>query len=203
MRYTYTLLTLLLVLAFSQMSILFGQGVGTQALVIGEPHPTLGGYIFYLNGDGGGLIVYEDDLVNDQFNGLSIFRWTEPENLRTKTNLAYYDFNDWTRTASQSDRTLIDAYGNNGNYAALEIERQLGSEWRLPTATEAYWMNFHLNSNGLGNFARGLYWTSSEVLFESTSVPPPYAVAIDMTTGRLSSKMAKIQALRVRPVRSF
>jgi len=180
-----------------------GQEMNSQELTIGEPHPTLGGHIFYLNGQGGGLIVYEEDLANDEFGGLSMFRWAEPDHLRTEPNLELVNLNDWSLTLAHSDQPILDAYGEEGHYAALEIQRQLGSGWRLPTAREAYWMNFHLNQNDIGNFANAIYWTSSEVLFERTSVPAPNAVAIDMVTGQLIAKMAKIQALRVRPVRAF
>ena len=200
-RTLLTTLIFLICLGFGQS--VLGQDSTSQQLVLGAPHPDLGGHIFYLNGQGGGLIVYERDLVNDEFNGLSMFRWAEPQNLRTEAAVEYYDFNDWERTLAQTDQSIIDAYGEQGSYAAIAIQRQLGGEWRLPTAREAYWINFNLNQQGIGNFNRGLYWTSSEVLFQNSSIPAPYAVAIDMETGALSSKMAKIQALKVRPVRAF
>lgn len=195
-----SLTTLMVFLCFGQ---LLGQDSTNVELTLGQPHPELGGHIFYLNGEGGGLIVYESDLVNTEFNGHPVFRWAEPEHLRTVTNLSYYNFNNWDLTAAQTDDAILSAYGDTGHYAALEVQRQLGGEWRLPTATEAYWINYNLTRNDLGNFAEGIYWTSSEVTFDGTSVPPPYAVAIDMGSGELLSKMAKIQALRVRPVRTF
>lgn len=172
-------------------------------LVIGQPHPALGGYIFYLNEQGGGLIVNDQDLVNDEFDNLSMFRWAEPEHLRTATGLEYVNFNDWSVTAAHSDQKIIDAYGEDGHYAALAIRQQLGADWRLPTATEAYYMNLNLNQSDIGHFADGHYWTSSEIVFNGADIAPPNAVAIDMTNGELTVAMAKIQALKVRAVRSF
>lgn len=198
------ILSVFITLAFLLASdALVAQDSTNVDIVIGQPHPTLGGHIFYLNGLGGGLIVYEKDLTNNTFGGLPIFRWAEPEHLRTETDLEIYNINDWQSAVAWTDNAILEVYGDTGNYAALEIQRQLGAEWRLPTSREAYWINFHLNENSIGNFAKTLYWTSSEVLFDSKSIPAPYAVAIDMSTGKLSSKMGKIQALRVRPVRAF
>ncbi len=176
--------------------------ITNDTLVLGEPHPTLGGHIFYLNSLGGGLIISDADLQNDQFDNLSMFRWAEPEQLRTETGQDYFNFNDWSATSSHSDQMIIDAYGNSGSYAALEIRNQLGAEWRLPTATEAYYIDLNLNQVGLGDFADGHYWTSSEIAIE-VDIASPYVVAIDMSTGELVTTMAKVQALKVRGVRSF
>jgi len=138
-------------------------GGGPMNLVIGQRHPTLDGYIFYLNGTGGGLIVNDEDLTNPEFDNLSMFRWAEPQHLRTETEQEYINFSDWDVTVAHSDQQIIDAYGSSGNYAAMAIREELGSEWRLPTATEAYYIDLNLNQAGLGNFDRGHYWTSSEV----------------------------------------
>ena len=174
-----------------------------DGICLGFPHPTLGGMVFYLNGEGGGLMVNDSDLLNDQFDDLSMFRWAEPEHLRTPTGLGYFNFDDWSTTSAHSDQQIIDVYGASGNYAALAIRQQLGPDWRLPTATEAYYIDLNLNKNDLGNFADGHYWTSSEVSYNEADITPPNVVAIDMTNGELSTKMAKVQALKVRAVRSF
>jgi len=172
-------------------------------ICIGFPHPTLGGIVFYLNGFGGGLIVNDEDLTNDQFNGLSMFPWTGPDHLRTETGLEYFNFSDWSETSGHSDQQIIDAFGVTGNYAALAIREQLGQAWRLPTATEAYYMDLNLNQADLGNFADGYYWTSSEVPFTDADIAAPNVVAINMADGSLTTSMAKIQALKVRAVRAF
>lgn len=191
----YVLMTLI-----GAWNIAFAQ---SDQLVLGDPHPTMGGYIFYLNGLGGGLIAYDEDLRNSDFDDLSMFRWCEPDHLRTETNTAYFNFNDWAATSAHSDQTILDAYGSDGSYAALAVHDQLGSPWRLPTSVESYWMYINLGRDGKGDFVPAHYWTSSETLFNDADIPSPYVVAIDMKTGIRSADMAKMQALRVRPVRSF
>ena len=116
-----------------------------SALAIGDTH--LGGIIFYLDGNGGGLISAPSDQSIEAEWGC----------YETTISAAY-----GTAIGTGYQNTI--AGEGCGGAAALCLNLTLGgySDWFLPSKDELNEIYVNLYSQGIGGFASDSYWSSTE-----------------------------------------
>jgi len=129
------------------------------ALAIGDTYQ--GGIIFYLDGNGGGLIA----ALADQSSGPSGIKWYNGSNVTTgATGTAI-------GTGSANTDAIILAQGATETSYAAGLARAYTdgtyTDWFLPSKDELDLMHSNIgqgsSTDNIGNFAIGYYWSSTEV----------------------------------------
>ncbi len=142
-----------------------------------------GGIVFYLDGNGGGLVCAEED------QGIDI-QWGGFGTTVGGTSMA-------VGTGAANTAAIVSKLGS-GTYAAkLCADLQLNGydDWFLPSKAELNLMYENLHKKGLGAFGSGCYWSSSE--YHSS-----YAWGQNFNNG-YQSYYHKYFVSRVRAVRAF
>jgi hypothetical protein len=149
-------------------------------IVIGDYYE--GGIVFYLDGNGGGLVCAESDQSSGQWGcyGTSISG--------TSTGIGTGAANTAAIVAGCSESSIAARICNN-----LVLNGY--SDWFLPSKDELNLMYQNLKLAGIGGFAGDFYWSSSE---DSSN----YAWGQDFSTG-LQDGTNKVNYKRVRAVRAF
>ena len=123
-------------------------------LSIGDTHQ--GGIIFYLNGNGGGLIAAPTDQSPQAIWGC----------FGTAISGA-----DGTAigTGNQNTIDIEDGCTTSGTAADICANLTIGgySDWFLPSKDELNEMYINLHQQGLGGFATYVYWSSTEIDYVS------------------------------------
>ncbi len=113
-----------------------------------------GGYVFYNNGNGGGLVCAVDDQS-------ASYAWITGGSTRTTQN-----GNTLTDIGSGLDNSkeIVAQPWHTGSAASICHNYDDGSyeDWFLPSIDELDLMYYRLQNSGFGDFAEGIYWSSSE-----------------------------------------
>ncbi|MCH2024030.1 MAG: DUF1566 domain-containing protein, partial [Saprospiraceae bacterium] len=115
-----------------------------------------GGIIFYLDGNGGGLIAAPSDQLGPIGNGTYswTYGWTSSFTGASGTAIG---------TGQSNTSTIVYYQGAYSNYAARVCQNlTLGgySDWFLPSKDELNQM--YLNKTAIGGFNNSIYWSSTE-----------------------------------------
>ena len=163
-------------------------------LSIGDSHE--GGIIFYLDGNGGGLIASTEDLEGTYEWGCYLTQVEDGGNL-TQIGTGYQNTLDIV-----NQQCLTEFGGIPAAQAAQDAQINGFDDWYLPSRDELYLMYLNIGQGGLdsnnniGNFSDSQYWSSSESNFSNA-----WIVAFGVG---LSESIAKNSFHgRVRTVRSF
>jgi hypothetical protein len=148
-----------------------------------------GGYVFYNNGSGGGLVAAMSDL--------GTVAWIEGGATQTTANNGTsIDF----FTGLSNSNAIVAQTDHSASAAKLCLDYSDGtySDWYLPSRLELDKMYANLRSNSKGNFSSASYWSSSEVNANSALsigfyVPGPPSFNND----------SKSTATKVRAIRNF
>ncbi|MFL2573118.1 MAG: DUF1566 domain-containing protein [Flavobacteriales bacterium] len=163
-------------------------------LSIGDSHE--GGIIFYLDGNGGGLIASTEDLEGTYEWGCYLTQVEDGGNL-TQIGTGYQNTLDIV-----NQQCLTEFGGIPAAQVAIDAQINGFDDWYLPSRDELYLMYLNIGQGGLdsnnniGNFSDSQYWSSSESNFSNA-----WIVAFGVG---LSESIAKNSFHgRVRTVRSF
>lgn len=122
-----------------------------EKLTIGQEYG--GGIIFYIDSTG------QHGLICASYDQSAALPWSNGANRTTNA----------TGTAigtGKANTEIIVAAQGNGSYAAQvcnDLDLNGYSDWYLPSKFECFYMYFNLKTlRGLGNFADGIYWSSTE-----------------------------------------
>jgi len=155
-----------------------------QNLAIGDAYQ--GGIIFYLDGNGGGLIAAPSDQSSNAKWGCSIYR-------------AIITGADGRAigTGSQNTMDIVAGCTTAGKAADICANLTLGgySDWFLPSKDELNEMYVNLHAKGLGGFTTNYYWSSTEYDYSSAWIQ-------DFGSG-FQFGASKNNSNYVRPVRDF
>jgi len=183
----------------------------STAPAVGNIGPS-GGYIIYLDDNGGGLEAAPDDIpvlsqwgccrmsINYPFL-INIDTWPEVGygQLNTEIILHYHDsIQFFTNPMPYCPGCYMQ--DNNGTVAAkFCTDAVIGGEndWFLPSTDELNLMYNELHLNAKGRFSNNWYWSSSDAKNES------FATSIDFKTGSVNTNSFKINDCKVRCVRKF
>ena len=129
---------------------------GDNSLAIGDTHQ--GGIIFYLDGDGGGLIAAPSDQSNSVEWGCKGTSISGADGLFNQKK---------TRAIGTGAQNTIDIEAGctiSGTAADICANLTLGgySDWFLPSRDELKRMWYKLHIKGLGSFLNSHYWSSTE-----------------------------------------
>lgn len=133
---------------------LYGNEVSFQTLSTGQTGPG-GGIVFYNKGNSNNGWQYLEAAPTDQSTSMT---WGCNGTMisGTQVNVGSGVYNT----------PLIVAGCNDTNFAAKVCSNLVfggQSDWFLPSIDELYYMFINLHQNGLGGFASGTYWSSSEI----------------------------------------
>ena len=153
-----------------------------------------GGIIFYLDGNGGGLIAAPTDQSNDQQFGC----------YGTAVGVCNTSIGD----GYPNSLAIINNCGATAAQLCTDLVIGPYSDWFLPSLGELQLM--YNNKSIIGNFANDDYWSSSETgcqwtHFANFSIPPQnssFAMIIDFSNGS-SGIVDKDHTYRVRAIRAF
>jgi hypothetical protein len=163
---------LIAALAFSQ----------SPDLKIGDTYA--GGIVFYLDGNGGGLVAAPEDQGKDVawYNGNYV-----------ETGAIAMGIGD-----GESDTATIVAMQGKGDYAAsLCANLDIGGfkDWYLPSTEELSLIYLNLFKHNISGFVLGFYWTSTENDLH-------FASALNFNNGGIVMKV-KMLKMNVRAIRAF
>lgn len=143
-----------------------------------------GGIVFYLDGKGGGLVAAPRDQSDDiQWGGYR----TDIGNTSTAVG-----------TGASNTRAIVSKLGR-GSYAAKlceDLTLNGYDDWFLPSKEELNLMYENLHKKGIGGFADGYYWSSSESSNYNAWLQ-------NFSSGYQYSNKSKHLNSRVRAVRAF
>jgi len=121
---------------------------------VGDLVPALGGYIFYLDGSGcHGLVAKATDEAG-------FYQWSS-------TNFSTWAYASGIYGGAQNTKkSIAGAVANSSICPAASVCDNLASggytDWYLPSKDELDMMYVNLHLQGLGGFASGYYWSSTE-----------------------------------------
>ncbi len=142
-----------------------------------------GGYVFYLDGSGGGL-----EAAPESTEGVGDWGCVTTSIPGTSTDIG---------TGQANTTIIVNACPVNNTAAQMcnDLSHNGYTDWYLPSKDELHLMYTVLAANGLGNFTSDRYWSSSEI--SATS-----AWREDMILG-IQAGNSKFNPYRVRAIRSF
>jgi len=160
-----------------------------------------GGIVFWLDGNGGGLIAAPSDFDASPSSAWSIgFEWG-----CYGTDIIGAD-GTAIGTGAQNTIDIETACSASGTAADICANLTLGgySDWFLPSKDELNEMFFNLHAQGLGNFASNhIYWSSSEVIPICESDGESAAWMHDFYDGKVYKMPKFYEHVYARPVRAF
>ena len=164
----------------------YGSNIGFSTLedpVVGQLGPG-GGYIFYLDGNGHGLVAAP---ANSEFSGK---KWGCAGDLMggTQDNIGS-GYDNTTAIANSCAESSIAAK------VCIDMEINGYDDWYLPSKDELGRMYINLKDKGIGGFGTGKYWTSTEIDSDN-------AMYASFVTGGFPTG-SKNDTLLVRAIRSF
>ena len=179
--------------------ILFLIGCGSSEendpiLSIGDLHE--GGIVFYLDGNGGGLVASTEDLEGTYEWGCYLTQVEDGGNL-TQIGTGYQNTLDIV-----NQQCLTEFGGIPAAQVAIDAQINGFDDWYLPSRDELYLMYLNIGQGGLdsnnniGNFSDSQYWSSSESNFSNAWIVA-FGVGLSESIGKNSFHG------RVRTVRSF
>ena len=114
-----------------------------------------GGYVFYNDGNGGGLVAAMTDQSTSQAWITGGFSQTTSIGSTSQA----------LGTGLANSNAIIASFWHEGSAAQICLDYNDGtySDWYLPSIVELDLMYSHLKSQGSGGFANATYWSSSEV----------------------------------------
>lgn len=128
----------------------------THELAVGDEFA--GGYVFYLDGNGGGMVAATTDQSFD--NWYTMFGDNDTPVLGTSGALG---------SGAANTKAIVSTLGSysSGEYAAKlcdDLTNSGYSDWYLPSLDELNEMDTALHENGLGNFISPGYWSSTDCI---------------------------------------
>ncbi|MBJ2356372.1 DUF1566 domain-containing protein [Sphaerochaeta sp. S2] len=169
---------------------------------------TASSYSVGMNGPSGGIIFYDKGEFSNGWRylelspqGAEMTKMWAPNNEMTA---GVFDVDDEIGRDEDYTGKIVSAYANItswNDYAAQACESLSYSgfnDWFLPSQAELVEIYNKVHKEGLGGFARDLYWSSTEWKDGSNSYA--YYLNFDDGSQYVSSKM---DSLKVRPVRAF
>tara|TARA_B110000305_G_scaffold222207_1_gene265657 strand:+ start:2096 stop:2692 length:597 start_codon:yes stop_codon:yes gene_type:complete len=165
-----------------------------SALAIGDTHQ--GGIIFYLDGNGGGLIAAPEDLEGTYEWGCLLTQVEDGGNL-TQIGTGYQNTLDIVDQECSTEFGGIPAA-----QAAKDAQINGFNDWYLPSRDELYQMYLKIGQGGLdsnnniGDFGSSEYWSSSESNFSNSWI-------VSFSVGLTESISKNSFSTKVRVIRSF
>ena len=163
-------------------------------LSVGETHE--GGIIFYLDGNGGGLIAATEDLEGTYEWGCFLTQVEDGANL-TQIGTGYQNTLDIV-----NQECLTEFGGITAAHAAKDAQINGFDDWYLPSRDELYQMYLKIGQGGLdsnnniGDFSASEYWSSSESNFSNAWI-------VAFSVGLSESIVKNSFHSKVRAIRSF
>lgn len=161
--------------------------LGTEVPSVGDVGPN-GGHIFWVGSLADGSSAFLESAPSDWYPARSDcpMKWS------VDTDLGPIQMNAQGVGLCVTNRDSID---ESEVFCApqFQIEQFLGEDWCLPTIEELKLMFKVLAQNGLGNFERDQYWSSSVTI-------SPYVLSLNFNNGEEMWSMSDL-GLFVRPVR--
>ena len=163
-------------------------------LSIGDSHE--GGIIFYLDGNGGGLIASTEDLEGTYEWGCYLTQVEDGGNL-TQIGTGYQNTLDIV-----NQQCLTEFGGIPAAQAAQDAQINGFDDWYLPSRDELYLMYLNIGQGGLdsnnniGDFSSSQYWSSSESNFSNAWI-------VAFSVGLSESIVKNSFHGKVRAIRSF
>ncbi len=169
---------------------------------------TASSYTVGMNGPAGGIIFYDKGEFSNGWRylelapqGAEMTKMWAPNNEMTA---GVFDVDDEIGRGEDYTGKIVRTYANttSGNEYAAQACESLSyggfNDWFLPSHAELVEIYSKVHKEGLGGFARDLYWSSTEWKDGSNSYA--YYLNFDDGSQYVSSKM---DSLKVRPVRAF
>jgi hypothetical protein len=196
--------------ATNNMGIVYGAEKSfSTAPAVGNIGPS-GGYIIYIDDNGGGLEAAPNDIPVLSQWGCCRENFAIPSTLDTRPEVGFGQHNteiiihyhDSIQFFTSPFPNCPGCYmeDNNGTVAAKFCTDALiggQNDWFLPSTEELRLMYNELHLNSKGNFSNNWYWSSSDAKNES------FATSIDFKTGSVNINSFKINGCKVRCVRKF
>jgi len=125
-----------------------------RVLAIGDPYA--GGFIFFLDGNEGGLVC----AWKDQNDG-SGMAWANQQDVLTGAS------GESVGSGQSNTAAIVNVLGEDNDYAARlceNLEFEGYSDWFLPSKDELnlIFVNLHSAATSLGDFQNSFYWSSTE-----------------------------------------
>ena len=165
-----------------------------SVLAIGDTHQ--GGIIFYLDGNGGGLVAAPDDLDGTYEWGCFLTQVEDGGNL-TQIGSGYQNTLDIINQQCSTEFGGVPAA-----QAAKDAQINGFNDWYLPSRDELYQMYLKIGQGGLdsnnniGDFGSSEYWSSSESNFSNSWI-------VSFSVGLTESISKNSFSTKVRVIRSF
>ena len=188
----YTLLSLSIIFSACERDTpLPAPNSNNAALAIGDTHQ--GGIIFYLDGNGGGLIAAHEDLEGTYEWGCLLTQVEDGGNL-TQIGTGYQNTLDIINQQCSTELGGVPAA-----QAAKDDQINGFNDWYLPSRDELYQMYLKIGQGGLdsnnniGAFSISQYWSSSESNFSNAWI---VAFSVGLSESILKNSLGKVRAIR-------
>ena len=188
----YTLLSLSIIFSACERDTpLPAPNSNNAALAIGDTHQ--GGIIFYLDGNGGGLIAAPEDLEWTYEWGCLLTQVEDGGNL-IQIGTGYQNTLDIINQQCSTELGGVAAA-----QAAKDDQINGFNDWYLPSRDELYQMYLKIGQGGLdsnnniGDFSISQYWSSSESNFSNAWI---VAFSVGSSESILKNTLGKVRAIR-------